>query len=194
MKPACIRCEEREMVSNHLCNRCYERAQVSGDMPPPMFRGALPPEVGSLTELPDRLTAKFITDESGCWLWIGETSEGGYGRVRWYGQRKMAHRLSYELLVGAIPDGLQLDHLCRVRNCINPEHLEAVTPRENLIRGTGFVAENAAKTHCPQGHPYAGENLAVYDGYRARWCRTCKRANDRKNQAARRARLRAVKV
>lgn len=93
----------------------------------------------------------------------------------------MAHRVAYELVVGPIPDGLQLDHLCKVRKCVNPAHLEAVTCGENIRRGdTGKAAAEvqSSKTHCPQGHPYSGDNLAHYrgrHGRRYRACRICRR-------------------
>jgi len=107
----------------------------------------------------------------GCWLWRGSQSRGGYGRYN----ETLAHRVAYELFVGSIPEGLTLDHLCRVRHCVNPEHLEPVTLGENLRRGESFSAVNARKTHCPRGHPLSGENL-----YRtksgARCCLICKRA------------------
>ncbi|MGI9502698.1 MAG: HNH endonuclease [Geminicoccaceae bacterium] len=87
---------------------------------------------------------------------------------------KPAHRVSYEALVSAIPEGLELDHLCRVRCCVNPIHLEPVTTRTNNLRGNGIAAMNALKTHCPRGHPYSGEHLYVCSrGHRH--CRTCGR-------------------
>ncbi|MBO0884191.1 MAG: HNH endonuclease [Mycobacterium sp.] len=85
-----------------------------------------------------------------------------------------AHVFAYELLVGPIPTGMQLDHLCRNRSCVNPDHLEPVSQRVNLLRGATQPAFNTAKTHCPQGHPYEGDNLAFNrDG--SRFCRTCSR-------------------
>ena len=96
------------------------------------------------------------TGPNGCWLWTGACSRRGYGAILAdFPDRRMlcAHRAAYEMLVGPIPDGLQLDHLCRNRPCVNPAHLEPVTGRENVLRGTGFAAENAAKTHCVRG-PY----------------------------------------
>lgn len=112
---------------------------------------------------------------SGCWLWFGAQQTDGYGSI-WINKRSyLAHRAAYVFLVGEVTHGLELDHLCRVRCCVNPAHLEPVTHRENVMRG-GFVdvllEPNRAKTHCPSGHPYAGENLYVYSD-RRRACREC---------------------
>ena len=95
----------------------------------------------------------------------------------------LVHRFVYERLVGKIPEGLQIDHLCRVRHCANPAHMEAVTQRENILRGMSPAAENARKTHCPQGHPYEGENLFTYNQGRFRRCRACDRERGRQWRA-----------
>lgn len=109
----------------------------------------------------------------GCWLWTAGDNGEGYGRF-WTGTGSMqAHRFAYELLVGPIPEGLQIDHLCRVRRCVNPAHLEPVTQRENILRGTSPQAKNATKTHCPKGHPYNEENTRWHRG--SRYCRVCPR-------------------
>lgn len=128
--------------------------------------------------LPDRFLKRVdmngpYWNGSACWLWTGGTVNG-YGRFYYEYRDRPAHRVSYQLLVGEIPIGLQLDHLCRVRGCVNPAHLEPVTRRENILRGEGASARCAAATHCPQGHPYAGANLYVApSGYRV--CRECRR-------------------
>lgn len=110
-----------------------------------------------------------------CWPWEGSMRANGYGR---FGEpTKLAHRMSYEYFRGEIPDDLQLDHLCRNRGCINPWHLEPVTPRENLLRGQTKAAENAAKTHCPQGHPY-DERSVRKNG--SRRCLECHRQHERR--------------
>lgn len=115
---------------------------------------------------------EFIEEpEMHCWLWQRSKLTAGYGQV---GRGIPAHRVVYEELVGPIPEGLQLDHLCRVRACVNPGHLEPVTRRENLLRGESPAAKHARKTHCPKGHPFEGENLYV-DPRGQRGCKTCRR-------------------
>lgn len=109
-----------------------------------------------------------------CWLWVGDRNYGGYGRFSVKGKTRMAHRLAYELAVGPIPCGQQLDHLCRVRNCVNPAHLEPVTGRENTLRGEGPTAQNSRKDVCPQGHPLQGDNL-LYSARGERRCAQCRR-------------------
>lgn len=128
----------------------------------------------------DRFWSKVEKQFCGCWLWHGTMFSTGYGSFKANGQIKVAHRLSYQFLKGEIPEGLQLDHLCRVRKCVNPEHLEPVTRKENLLRGASFSGENSRKTSCPQGHALEGENL-VKSTLRAgkRACRICANNNQR---------------
>ena len=116
-----------------------------------------------------------------CWLWTGTTIKGGYGRFTSGGHKILAHRFAYELLVGPVPGGFELDHLCRVHSCVNPDHLELVTHRVNTLRGLAPTALNAKKTHCPQGHPYGEENTRWWRGHRI--CRACHRARQRVRQA-----------
>jgi len=109
-----------------------------------------------------------------CWLWTACIQTGGYG-LSWYnGRNVLAHRLSYELLKGEIPKGLTIDHLCRVRHCVNPDHLEVVTNKENVLRGEGLSAINSRKTHCKRGHPLSGDNLYRHPKGE-RHCRACKK-------------------
>jgi hypothetical protein len=115
--------------------------------------------------------------ECGCWVWTGAMLECGYGFIAVAGKRKLAHRLAYELAIGPIPDGLEIDHLCRVRSCINPSHLEPVSHQVNVKRGNaGKItgARNRAITHCPRGHAYSGDNLHITTRG-SRWCRACHR-------------------
>lgn len=116
----------------------------------------------------------------GCWLWTAAVSREGYGvfgaeRVGGRNRFVHSHRYAYELLVGPIPDGLHLDHLCRVPRCVNPAHLEPVTPRENTLRGIGPSAKNAVKTHCKHGHPFTPENTRIDHRTGNRSCWTCRR-------------------
>ena len=108
-----------------------------------------------------------------CWMWTGALSADGYGRWWKDGRNRPTHIFVYEDLVGPVPAGLQLDHLCRVRACCNPKHLEPVTCRENLLRGDTFAACNAVKTHCPRGHTYTPENTRTYG--RSRQCVACQK-------------------
>lgn len=111
---------------------------------------------------------------TGCWLWLGYIyPKTGYGDICRTKGHELAHRFSYRLHKGPIPVGLQLDHLCRVRSCVNPSHLEAVTARTNQLRGGDtLAAKNARKTECPRGHPYSGDNLYIERG--SRMCKKCR--------------------
>lgn len=132
-----------------------------------------------------QLGSYSVQRPNGCIEWVGGLNWKGYGKVAIGGRTKVAHRVAYELLVGPIPDGLTLDHLCRNRACVNPEHLEPVTNRENILRGTAPSAMNAAKTHCPQGHPYDEANTYV-SAKGSRHCRQCHAERQRQYLARRR--------
>ena len=133
---------------------------------------------------PERFWAKVEKTDT-CWIWIAALGGGhGYGMIRSPEGRKMllAHRVAYELLVGPIPPGLELDHLCRNRRCVNPEHLEPVTHRENILRGDSPPAHQVKITHCPRGHEYTAGN--TYWQGRKRSCLRCRR--DRARRQSRR--------
>ena len=122
-----------------------------------------------------------VQKTDGCWLWSGAKNSAGYGVATDYrpGRRQsLAHRMSYELALGAIPAGLTIDHLCRNTICVRPSHLRACTMRENLLSpgSRTFQAKNAAKTHCVHGHQYTPENTYTRlgrTGLPCRDCRTC---------------------
>lgn len=122
-----------------------------------------------------------------CWLWAGAHSDTGYGSFRADGRNVGSHRFAYELLVGPVPMGLHIDHLCRVRSCCNPAHLEAVTKAENDRRGMSPFGINAQKTHCIRGHEFTLANTYVRPDGDGHQCRTCKREDSRRRAAQRRA-------
>lgn len=158
-----IRCKDR-------CRRHYDqwiRSTPSGERLAPTLR--------------ERIVAKVVVDQAGCWIWQGHIGPKGYGQVRGKSGTQPAHQAAYEEWKGAIPTGMEPDHLCKVRSCVNPDHLEAVTHRENLLRSGGIAARNASKTHCPQGHPYAGDNVIIRArrSGQGRQCRTCRDARNR---------------
>lgn len=137
----------------------------------------------------DRFWAKVAIQPVGCWLWTGALAGKGYGHLRVDGRDVYAHRFAYEAMVGRVPDGMHIDHVktrgCTHKNCVNPEHLEPVTPGENIRRGpVGSVsaARAALVTSCPRGHAYDKENTRTYvrvsgraRGKINRLCRACAR-------------------
>jgi len=146
----------------------------------------------------NRFWAKVQQDANGCWNWTAFKLRG-YGRFRRGNHNGVypvvfAHRFSFELTNGPIPSELVIDHLCRNPACVNPSHLEAVTPQTNTLRGVGPAAINAKKTHCPKGHKYSPENTIIEwrhgHSIKVRVCRLCKNVKTRKQ--ARRRRLREV--
>lgn len=120
----------------------------------------------------ERLLSRVEFADDGCMTWTGFLDPDGYGQITVNGRTTRTHRFSYEHHVGLIPNGLVIDHLCRNRACVNPEHLEPVTPDENTRRGLAPTALNARKTHCKRGHPLSGYNLVPVPGGRS--CRTCR--------------------
>lgn len=164
----------RKRYCRGWCYLHYTRWKKSGDV-----RADIPPR-DEITEN-DRFDMCVSVDpETECWNWTGSSIvTGGYGQFMIRNQTKMrVHRYSYERHIGPIPEGLTIDHLCRNRLCVNPDHLEAVTHRENTLRGTAPSAVNARKTHCLRGHEFTKENTKL-ESYRYgvhRKCRTCQRA------------------
>lgn len=168
-----VRCRER-------CAKHYNRAMATGELKPTYQR--------KNRSADDKFWA--MVEPAGpleCWNWRGAVNRMGHGRFvpSGYSGRGaiMAHRWSYQSLIGDVPDGLVLDHLCRNPSCVNPWHLDPVTQQVNILRGIGQAAMNAAKTHCPQGHEY---DVIDRNGYRM--CRTCKREHGRASYWRRRDR------
>jgi hypothetical protein len=172
------------------------RGHGTGDVAP--MRDQSTPKPRRTRDPWDRFWEKVIESaepspagRTGCWLWTSAVSGSGYGAFGMggrAGQMYVAHKIAYEWVVGVVPDGLELDHLCRDTRCVNPAHLEPVTHRENLLRGEGWSARHARKTHCPAGHVLAGENLSRHElQHGQRKCLTCHATRER----TRKARLRA---
>lgn len=132
-----------------------------------------------------------VDAEGDCWLWTGRLGVGGYAyvgmRVDGTWKNLRAHRASYEMLVGPIPNGLQLDHLCRIRHCVNPDHLEPVTCKENVRRGFGVAAQLRQRTRCRNGHEFSPENTRVESGG-SRRCLLCANASQQARRNERGAR------
>lgn len=151
-------------------------------------------EAALLTEpgILELLCNSFEVDDNGCWIWIRSQNitpyGAGYGRLTYRSKEYKAHRLAYFYWKGPIPLGLVPDHLCRQTACINPDHLEAVTQRENTLRGIGPTAQNATKTSCLYRHPLTPENTYVHHGHRS-----CKRCNQLTSARRWKARAEAAK-
>lgn len=129
--------------------------------------------------LPERFWAKVRVDDAGCWSWQGCDNGVGYGQIRWHNKQRYAHRIAYEHLIGSVPPGLDLDHLCRNRGCCNPAHLEPVTRSVNLRRGTRSQPKDA----CKRGHALVGHNAKIDKSGVVR-CRACSNAAARERTAS----------
>lgn len=168
---------DRKHEARGLCGMHYQRLTKIGNLGQPLVTG--PDE--------ERFWAKVDRSgsESSCWLWQGGVSTStGYGNVWWQGTTRRAHRVAHELLIGPVPDGLQLDHLreiCGNKTCVKvvadqfgPAHLEPVTGRVNILRSTSIGAINARKTHCVNGHEFTTANTYVHPKRGTRNCRKCR--------------------
>lgn len=159
---------DRPSSTKGLCKLHYERQRLGQQVDAPIrtFWRDLP--------LSERLLRQSILTPSGCIEWTGTINKEGYAIVKYQGRSIGAHRAAYFTQVGPIPTGWEVDHVCRNRRCINIEHLEAVTKRENILRSDNFVAINARKTHCHRGHEFTQENTAWLPGNR-RECKACRK-------------------
>jgi hypothetical protein len=187
--PACDTCGHRATWSHPSgglrCHTCQRPLGVAPDptvsiplVAPWAVRGAR--QLGLFEFMDNRLPERFWDKAmpcpmSGCWLWVGSTRRG-YGQA-WSGDTvSPAHRYAYEAAHGALPSGTVLDHLCRIRCCVNPAHLEPVSDRVNVRRGNSPSAVNARKTHCKYGHALTPDNTYVWPSGRA--CKTCKQSQN----------------
>lgn len=160
---------------SHPRGRVTERPRRRLHVPRPgryLTRGAdVPQRIPTLI----RFRSHYVVAASGCWEWTGHITRKGYGDFSFCGRSRLAHQASYMMFIGPIPVGLEIDHLCRVRHCVNPDHLEAVTHAENLRR-----AVRVPRTHCTHGHEYTPENTIrtkVHGTNRlVRRCRICYKA------------------
>lgn len=163
----------RAGIKRGYCNPHYERRRLAGEF-----------EVRHLTQ-EQRLFEKVTENpQTGCWEFTGALNHG-YGTIYFDSRQQAVHRVVYELLVTEVPPGLQLDHLCRNRACCNPQHLDPVPARVNLLRGEGASARNAVKTHCAEGHEYTEANTYMHGTWRQ--CRQCRAAASRKRDPVRKA-------
>ena len=170
---------ERQSEALGYCPLHYRRYKKWGD--PHYVKFVL--VIGTLEE---RLWAKTEKTDY-CWEWLGSKNDKGYGFIGLRsGVSAPAHRVAYELHYGPVPDGLEIDHLCRNRGCVNPDHLEAVSHRVNVLRGVSPHARNARKTHCKFGHPFDEANTGI-DVRGDRYCRICKLRIGRESGARMRA-------
>lgn len=166
-----VNCDKRA-VARGWCDNHWHRWKRNGD---PLT----PAKKGRPAEAPEpRFWAKVTKTET-CWLWTGSSTKAGYGQFTVNRKTIMAHRYSYELVNGPIPEGLHMDHLCKVTSCVNPAHLEAVTPYVNLMRADNPSAINKRRTKCKNGHPLSGDNLAIRKNGN-RKCIACEKARNKK--------------
>lgn len=137
-----------------------------------------------------RAMPDYRVDEHGCWIWLKSLCRDGYARSGTRRRSSQAHRVYFENHRGPIPKGKEIDHLCRVRNCVNPQHMEPVLHKENLMRGESFSAINSAKTQCIHGHSLSGSNLKIetHRGQKRRVCWKCRQVTARRTWQRNKAR------
>jgi HNH endonuclease len=192
VKVTCLVCKKEFEVpilqkeQRKYCGRACYLSTVKGRVRPSM----------RIPDMKAHILARIRVTDAGCWEWLKGKGWMGYGKTRHNSRTRPVHLVTYELFVGPIPEGKQLDHLCKNVICCNPAHLEPVTPRENVLRSDNFCAKNARKTHCIHGHEFTQENtylsyrpVANPEAGRRRYCRIC-----RTEEARRRRRRQKEKV
>lgn len=170
---------DRPFYARDLCSKHYQRLKRTGSP-----TGSKPRPKRELDPRNKVLHYSRETEPEGCWLWIGGPARAPYGLAHHEGRTISAHRLSFIAFVGPIPDGHQIDHLCRNTRCVNPAHLEAVSAAENVRRER---ARRQPKTHCLRGHEFTPENTRVHtrkDGGQTRYCRACVNLRSRQRRVS----------
>ena len=178
MSGTMVATEEKPERCGNTLRRGTDRSNL------PMLPHPITPE--EIQTFSSRFWRYVQKSDTACWIWTGYRNQKGYGRLYIRGHYVAAHRFAYTAALGPIADGLQIDHLCRVRNCVNPAHLEAVSCQTNLLRGKTLAARSAAATHCPQGHPYSDENT-YHSPKGFRFCRRCGAAAARQRRKQRKS-------
>lgn len=166
---------ENLTLARGWCPKHYARWKTHGDP-----EKILPRAGGRKVQAPGVLFWEKVDASGDCWEWLGAKRPNGYGVFGTQGKNEGAHRFAWENLVGKIPDGLVIDHLCKNRGCVNPDHLEPVTYSENNIRGAGpFLSRiRRAVTHCKYGHEFTEENtyVSTWQGSTKRVCKQCRKS------------------
>jgi len=133
-----------------------------------------------LDNLANKILQRVTVETNGCWLWTGPTQTKGYGLIYYKGKTHLVHRAVYSHMYREITHGLVIDHLCKITNCVNPEHLELVTPSVNVLRGDH---QERKITHCPRGHMYDDANTLIYRN--KRFCKACRDIRNRNRKYGR---------
>ena len=188
-KPTCVveGCDKPRKRSYRMCSMHLARKYRTGTTDLLVRKRRKYVRTPTYKPILERLVQRMEVTEDGCWNYTAGLSTAGYGYMSANGSRQYTHRIAYELLVGEIPDGLELDHLCRNPACFNPDHLEPVTHMVNQHRGNSPWGKNARKTHCIHGHEFTPENTYLRKDKKARQCETCRRERAARRRAERRA-------
>lgn len=180
MRQCTLRGCHKKHKSRGYCDTHYLR--VKRGWPEALLNAPLGYVYVPLEVMLERFWSKVHKNTStGCWDWLSSLSIGGYGRLAYKAMGvNYAHRFSWLIHGNKIPSGLQIDHLCRNRKCVNPDHMEVVSSRENTIRGENFCALQVRQTHCKWGHPFDQSNTYINPFNGERHCRECARINGRR--------------